>query len=91
MIRILEAKDAGRLLERKAVRLGEAELIVRPILDAVRRRGDRALLEYGRRFDGLTRKSVVVPVDELKLAERSVSPRIQTRGSGRRQEYPSLC
>ena len=74
MIRILAAKDAGRLLERKAVRLGEAELIVRPILDAVRRRGDRALLEYGRRFDGLTRKSVVVPVDELKLAERSVSP-----------------
>ena len=74
MIRILDAKDAGRLLERKAVRLGEAELIVRPILDAVRRRGDRALLEYGRQFDGLTRKSVVVPVDELKLAERSVSP-----------------
>ena len=74
MIRILEAKDAGRLLERKAVRLGEAELIVRPILDAVRRRGDRALLEYGRQFDGLTRKSVVVPIDELKLAERTVSP-----------------
>lgn len=74
MIRILEAKDAGSLLERKAVRLGEAELIVRPILEAVRRRGDRALLEYGRQFDGLTRKSVVVPVDELKLAERTVSP-----------------
>ena len=74
MIRILEAKDAGRLLARKAVRLGEAELIVRPILEAVRRRGDRALLEYGRQFDGLTRKSVVVPVDELKLAERTVSP-----------------
>ncbi len=74
MIRILEAKDAGKLLERKAVRLAEAELIVRPILDAVRRRGDRALLEYGRQFDGLTRKSVVVPVDELKLAERTVSP-----------------
>ena len=74
MIRILEAKDAGSLLERKAVRLGEAELIVRPILEAVRRRGDRALLEYGRKFDGLTRKSVVVPVDELKSAERTVSP-----------------
>ena len=74
MIRILEAKDAGSLLERKAVRLGEAELIVRPILEAVRRRGDRALLEYGRQFDGLTRKSVVVPVDELKSAERTVSP-----------------
>ncbi len=74
MIRILEAKTAGNLLERKAVRLAQAELIVRPILDAVRRRGDRALLDYGRQFDGLTRKSVVVPVDELKLAEHQVSP-----------------
>ena len=74
MIRILEAKDAGGMLKRKAARLGEAELIVRPILEAVRRRGDRALLEYGRQFDGLTRKSVAVPLEELKLAERAVSP-----------------
>lgn len=74
MIRILEANQAGKLLERKAARLGEAEAIVRPILDAVRRRGDRALLEYGRQFDGLARKSVLVPQDELKLAERAVSP-----------------
>lgn len=74
MIRILEAKDAGGMLKRKAARLGEAELIVRPILEAVRRRGDRALLEYGRQFDGLTRKSVAVPMEELKLAERAVSP-----------------
>jgi len=74
MIRILEAKQAGKLLERKAARFGEAEAIVRPILEAVRKRGDKALLEYGRQFDGLTRKSVVVPAEELKLAERAVSP-----------------
>ena len=35
--------------------------MVRPILDAVRLRGDGALLEYARKFDGLTRKSVRVP------------------------------
>lgn len=74
MIRILEAQQAGKLLERKAARLGEAETIVRPILEAVRRRGDRALLEFGRKFDGLTRKSVLVPEEELKSAERAISP-----------------
>ncbi len=73
MIRILDAKQAGKLLERKAARMGEAEQTVRPILEAVRKRGDKALLEYGRQFDGLTRKSVVVAPEELKEAERAVS------------------
>ena len=42
--------------------------MVRPILDAVRKRGDRALLEYARRFDRLERKSVRVPAAELRAA-----------------------
>jgi histidinol dehydrogenase len=58
----------GRLLARKAARFTEAETIVRPILDAVRKRGDRALMEYARQFDGLDRKSVRVPERELKAA-----------------------
>ena len=62
MIRILQSKDVGRLLARKAARLTEAEAVVRPILDAVRQRGDRALLEYARRFDGFEGKSVRVPL-----------------------------
>ena len=71
MIRIIESKDAGRLLTRRAARLTEAEAVVRPILDAVRTRGDRALLEYARQFDGLTRKSVRVPESELRGAPLS--------------------
>ena len=71
MIRIIERKDAGRLLKRRAARLGEAEAVVRPILDAVRTRGDKALVEYARRFDGLTRKSVRVPESELKASPLS--------------------
>ena len=65
MIRILESKDVGRLLARKAARFNEAEAVVRPILDAVRKRGDRALIEYARKFDGLQRKTVRVPEREL--------------------------
>ena len=56
MIRILQSKDVGRLLARKAARLTEAEAVVRPILEAVRKRGDRALMEYARQFDGLARQ-----------------------------------
>jgi histidinol dehydrogenase len=74
MIRIIESKNAGRLLARKAARLAEAEVIVRPILEAVRKRGDKALLEYARRFDGFTRKSVRVPEGQLRAAADGLTP-----------------
>ncbi|MEO8592105.1 MAG: histidinol dehydrogenase [Candidatus Solibacter sp.] len=74
MIRILESKQVGRLLARKAARFNEAEAVVRPILEAVRRRGDRALMEYARQFDGLERKSVRVPAKELVAAREALSP-----------------
>jgi hypothetical protein len=62
MIRILEDKDALSLIERKAVRLEEAERIVAPILADVRERGDAALLEYARKFDGFEGASVRLEV-----------------------------
>jgi histidinol dehydrogenase len=74
VIRILESKQVGRLLARKAARLTEAEAVVRPILEAVRRRGDAALLEYARRLDKLERKSVRVPEKELRAAEAGLAP-----------------
>ena len=74
MIRILESAQVGRLLSRKAARFTEAEATVRPILEAVRRRGDRALMEYARKFDGLARKSVRVPEAELLAARDALSP-----------------
>src|SRR5271166_4853347 len=73
MIRILQSRDVGRLLARKAARFTEAESVVRPILDAVRKRGDRALLEYARQFDCLERKTVRVPERELDAARRALS------------------
>ncbi len=62
MIRILQGKDAQALIERKAVRLEEAERIVAPILADVRERGDAALLEYARKFDRFEGDSVRVRV-----------------------------
>jgi histidinol dehydrogenase len=58
MIRILTARDAKALIQRKTVRMEEAERIVRPILDDVRDRGDAALLDYARKFDRFDGASV---------------------------------
>ncbi len=73
-IRILESKQAARLFTRRAARLTAAEAIVRPILEAVRKRGDRALMEYARQFDRLDRRGVRVPVKELATAAKALSP-----------------
>lgn len=73
MIRILNSSDMGRVLARRAARLSDAEATVRPILEAVRKRGDKALMEYARQFDRLERKSVAVPAAELAEAETRLS------------------
>lgn len=74
MIRILECQDAGVLLTRKKQRLEEAERVVAPILEDVRRRGDAALLDYARKFDGFEGSSVrITPRGDLDPAfERAV-------------------
>jgi len=77
MLRILTSKDMGRVLARRAARMTEAEDAVRPILEAVRKRGDRGLMEYARKFDGLERKSVRVSADELAQAAARLTPQFR--------------
>src|SRR6185295_17284144 len=74
MIRILTSKDVTKVLARRSARMTDAEAIVKPILEAVRKYGDKGLLEYARKFDGLTRKSVSVPRSELSAAANRLSP-----------------
>ena len=74
MIRILESTRVGRLFARRAARMGEAEAVVRPILEDVRKRGDRALLEYARRFDHFEGRTVRVSGKELSAAAAQLSP-----------------
>ena len=77
MIRILESSAAAGILRRRAARFSEAEAVVRPILAAVRKHGDKALLEYARKFDKLERKSVAVPQAELDAAAGRLSPQFR--------------
>ncbi|MDP9170837.1 MAG: histidinol dehydrogenase [Acidobacteriota bacterium] len=78
MIRILESKDMGRVLARRAARMADAEETVRPILEAVRRRGDKGLLEYARQFDKLERRSVRVQPEELARAADRLTPEFRS-------------
>ena len=78
MIRILQSNAMGRLLSRRAARFNEAEEIVRPILETVRTRGDKGLLELARKFDNLERKSVRVPVKELSEAASRLTPEFRS-------------
>jgi histidinol dehydrogenase len=78
MIRILEANQAEKVLARRTARLDEAEKVVKPILDAVRKRGDKALLEYCKKLDKLERKTVKVPQEELHKAAQELRPEFRS-------------
>jgi histidinol dehydrogenase len=73
VIRILTPSDAGPVLGCKSIRMAEAEEVVKPILEAVRTRGDAALFEYARKFDGLEGDSFLVMEDKLQSCERRIS------------------
>ena len=73
MLRILPLDQAQTFITRKAVRLAEAEHTVAPILDAVRKRGDEAVLEYARKFDGLTGSDLTIRPAEWRR-ESQVTP-----------------
>ncbi len=71
MIRIIPSKQIGPLLTRRAARMNEAEIAVRPILEAVKKRGDQAVLEYARQFDGLQGDQIEVPTATLRKSRLS--------------------
>ena len=77
MLRILPLDEAHSFITRKAVRLAEAEQIVVPILDAVRKRGDEAVFEFARKFDGLEGTCLAVSESEMRAAEAQVSPQFR--------------
>jgi histidinol dehydrogenase len=79
MLRTINHREAEGLLRRRSARLTQAERIVGPILDDVRRRGDRALLKYAHRLDGLERgtRTVAVSPAELREGNQSLTPGFQ--------------
>lgn len=75
MLRILPSNDTqavDALFSRRGARLDEVEPAVRTILQAVRERGDDALVQYAQRLDGLESGSVLVPAEDLAAAARAL-------------------
>jgi histidinol dehydrogenase len=76
VIRIYKYEEAAALvplvLERKQNDAG-CEAIVKPIIEAVRRRGDEALIEYARQFDGLGDQPLLIPQSALADAAAGMS------------------
>src|SRR6202046_3273623 len=74
MLRIVPLEEARKFITRKTVRLAEAEQVVAPILDAVHKRGDEAVLEFARKFDKLEGNSFLVSPAEWQAAASRVTP-----------------
>jgi histidinol dehydrogenase len=73
-VRIIDSADAralAALLDRRPGRDPLVERRVAVIVDRVRREGDRAVIAYARRFDGLT-APIEIGTDELRQAARDV-------------------
>ena len=69
MFKIISSSDRGvlnRLFAKRRQRLGQAESTVAPIIEAVRERGDGALLAHARRYDGLKGNTVRIPPEKLR-------------------------
>jgi histidinol dehydrogenase len=77
MIRILSHHEAQSVLTRRAARLDEAEEVVRPILRRVAAEGDKAVLEFAHKFDGLGDGSLLVPEAGLAAAAARLSPEVR--------------
>ena len=60
MLRILDQAEAAPFLNRASRRLDDALEIVKPIVQAVRDRGDVAVREYAEKLDGFTGESFIV-------------------------------
>src|SRR5580693_1484266 len=73
MLRIVNLDQASSFVKRKAVRLAEAEQIVVPILDAIRERGDEAVLEYARKLDGLSGNELTVSTSHARVPDKFIA------------------
>ncbi len=72
------AEARVRKLAARGSRYSEVEPAVRKIVDDVRRNGDRALLRYAKRWDGLSSRTALrVPKEEIDAAWKSASAELK--------------
>ena len=84
------ARQFAAIRERGGAGSAQVEAQARRIVDAVRRRGDRAVIEFTRRFDGVTLSPARLRVSdaEIAAAQAAVPPRRCVRCGWRRDASP---
>lgn len=78
MIRILKYEEAAALVLDRKPDDARFEAVVRPIIEAVRARGDEALIEYSQRFDALGDQPLLIPRETLAAAAANLSPAMRS-------------
>ncbi len=79
-IQVISSSDpaqVARVFRRRLARLEEAEKTVLPILRAVRKEGDRAVVRYGKKWDGFRGRSageLLVSPERMAGAAREITP-----------------
>lgn len=75
----LSAADKARILRRSELDIEGFQETVRPIIKAVRERGDQALVEFCAKFDKVTLDPAAIQVTEAEFerAERNLEPEIK--------------
>lgn len=76
MIRIISHLDARSVITRRRTREDQAERTVAPILEAVRKEGDSALIRFARQYDELGDRPLRIPEAELAAAAAQMDPQI---------------
>lgn len=66
-----------KLLQRPTLELEEIEKQVRPVMEAVKARGDEALKEFTGRFDGVDLDEIRVSAEEIEAAKALVPDELQ--------------
>src|SRR5512133_2653131 len=95
-MRIFRGKQAAAEVERLAARSAsvdsEAEATARKIIASVRRGGDKALLQFARKFDGLgATQPLRVSPDELEQALSSVSTEFKSALQSAARNIRQFC
>ncbi|GHU51335.1 histidinol dehydrogenase [Clostridia bacterium] len=93
MLRIIKGGDTEalqKISKRSQLDYGDTARIVGDIISDVRERGDAALFEYAKKFDGADISELEVSRDDLKNAHKEIGAdilRIMTRSAGRVREF----
>lgn len=72
-----DAATRNRIMRRAEADIEDVSAIVQPIIDDVRQRGDAALKDYARKFDGAELKSIKATEEEFAVAEKTLDPAVK--------------